>query len=672
MRYIFTLLFVLGFLNTDAGIRRYVNINATGSNNGTSWANAFTNLALAIDTYPGDSFWVANGTYTSNVGEPWAFHVLDSTVLLGGFNGTETSLEQRNFSSHATVIAGTNNYSSIIRVESGNKSAVIDGFKISHTLGFGQQTQNWGVLIYGRCLLTNCLISNVWNPMPVFVSTTYPVSISNCIFDYNGHPVTSPLYAKGAALTVGGTDVTVTDCVFKNNESNKGGAVYLNSGSQSIFNRCVFYGNKARTLGGAIFDSSSGPFRVLNSLFAGNKAMSGAAHYGTDSLNRKRAFINCTFAHNLASQPGADNYTLFLNGTRDTLLNCILWGDSSGTGPEIPNQKSSSYFNRNLIEKGTSILGATGTIITDPLFVSPGTAAAAPFASTTNFNYHVKALSDAIDSGAGLPAHVLYSKDLDTNVRTMGFATDLGAYEWKTCNWVNAIITPSGPTNFCIPDSVRLTASANPLYNHVYQWNGGTFTGPSITVKTSGYYKVVVVDSTGCRSAAGMMVNAVATPTPVITRTVNTLSVPAIYGTYQWYYGGVIISGATNPTYNLSKTGSYTVKVTTSVAACPGTSAAFTVSTLSVANAAASANLDVFPNPASGRLNIRLDAPGGTDKIQLTLRSLTGQTVWSNEFRMQKAEFEHSIDVSKLAAGVYFLSVDADGFQWVRKVSITE
>ena len=47
-----------------AKAQTYVNINATGANNGSSWTDAFTDLHDATFNIPSGEIWVAQGTYT--------------------------------------------------------------------------------------------------------------------------------------------------------------------------------------------------------------------------------------------------------------------------------------------------------------------------------------------------------------------------------------------------------------------------------------------------------------------------------------------------------------------------------------------------------------------------------------------------------------------------------
>lgn len=86
-------------LQTDTII--YVNIQATGLNNGTSWQNAYTNLQSALSNANANSeIWVAQGIYkpTSDpTNREASFSLKNGLELYGGFVGTETQRSQRNW-----------------------------------------------------------------------------------------------------------------------------------------------------------------------------------------------------------------------------------------------------------------------------------------------------------------------------------------------------------------------------------------------------------------------------------------------------------------------------------------------------------------------------------------------------------------------------------------------
>ncbi|HOY33143.1 MAG TPA: choice-of-anchor Q domain-containing protein [Bacteroidales bacterium] len=76
----------------------YVNQAATGLNNGTSWANAYTDLEMALLlAVSGDEVWVAKGTYyTSSTNDRGSSFVINNGVkLYGNFFGNETNINQR-------------------------------------------------------------------------------------------------------------------------------------------------------------------------------------------------------------------------------------------------------------------------------------------------------------------------------------------------------------------------------------------------------------------------------------------------------------------------------------------------------------------------------------------------------------------------------------------------
>ena len=81
----------------------FVDKNATGSDNGSSWSNAYVDLQDAL--VDADDFvtcvggtvdiWVASGIYTPGVGTTDSFVLLNDVSLYGGFVGTETVMTER-------------------------------------------------------------------------------------------------------------------------------------------------------------------------------------------------------------------------------------------------------------------------------------------------------------------------------------------------------------------------------------------------------------------------------------------------------------------------------------------------------------------------------------------------------------------------------------------------
>ncbi|MDW7679359.1 MAG: FlgD immunoglobulin-like domain containing protein [bacterium] len=123
----------------------YVNINATGANNGNSWNDAFNSIQKGIDEARPKSaqVWVAKGTYQENL-------VMRGNVgIYGGFQGNETSLNQRNYNINKTIIDGRNRNRVIICYGSNT----IDGFTIRNGYvpeGSGDVLKNrgGGILFY--------------------------------------------------------------------------------------------------------------------------------------------------------------------------------------------------------------------------------------------------------------------------------------------------------------------------------------------------------------------------------------------------------------------------------------------------------------------------------------------------------------------------------------------
>ncbi len=87
----------------------HVKHDASGANNGSSWADAFTSLQSALaSASSGDDVWVAAGTYKPTAGSnrSISFEMLSNVEVYGGFAGTETAIEQRFWKRNPTLLSG--------------------------------------------------------------------------------------------------------------------------------------------------------------------------------------------------------------------------------------------------------------------------------------------------------------------------------------------------------------------------------------------------------------------------------------------------------------------------------------------------------------------------------------------------------------------------------------
>lgn len=107
---ILLLLSFLSYGSIEAQI--FVKLDAAGNNDGTSWADAYTNLQSAIDaSTTGGQLWIAGGTYKPQGNTPDSSHflALKAIQLYGGFAGTESQLEERDPVINETILSGDKN-----------------------------------------------------------------------------------------------------------------------------------------------------------------------------------------------------------------------------------------------------------------------------------------------------------------------------------------------------------------------------------------------------------------------------------------------------------------------------------------------------------------------------------------------------------------------------------
>jgi hypothetical protein len=89
-----------------AGSAIFVDASASGNNDGSTWADAFTDLQDALARVETgvcssvDAIRVAQSTYTPGTTRSDTFQLVNSIAIYGGFAGSETALSQRDPAAH--------------------------------------------------------------------------------------------------------------------------------------------------------------------------------------------------------------------------------------------------------------------------------------------------------------------------------------------------------------------------------------------------------------------------------------------------------------------------------------------------------------------------------------------------------------------------------------------
>lgn len=418
-------LLTIGIINAQNII--YVNQNATGNNDGTSWTDAYVLLETAINSATQNTdIWIAGGTYKPDLpgGSRFSTFLISqpNIGLYGGFAGTETQLSQRIYGQNETILSGDLN---------GNDNYAVDYFEPTR-------------LDNSYCVVR---ILNLSDGI-VLDRLTITGGHSNAANNFDG-----------AGIRVGSTDLTVTDCkIYRNVARNRGAGIYLSlgggNGTQRTFeiNRCQFIENVTRAGAGIYYQHNSNDalnFSVRNSLFLrnktkdiGNVGTSGSSclfasvgNYTADWTNNTSVFntdegtafngLQSIINHRTTltvSSPATNGQTFFVN-------NSIFYNNTVFNGNPLPglgfnNSSSFPFFNisHSTDEGGfANTLTSAGNTWTDVNTTNP------QFLNTSNDNFRLSGASAARDSGNVNAS--FGSLDLDHNPRNQGSTVDRGAYE---------------------------------------------------------------------------------------------------------------------------------------------------------------------------------------------------------------------------------------------------
>lgn len=315
----------------------YVSVDGSGEKSGSSWENAiaFTEMYSNINTKykNGDVFYFQGGTYYVPAKVPT---VSNGYSFIGATTGTPTVFSG---DVNGDGVATEGDASTLLFIQLATKN--------------GDTSKHF---VLKNITFTGAYV-NQTRTSALRVDNSGWVDVQNCIFDKNISVYSKDNNHGGPACLLERSTVNFTDCKFTNNESvGRGGAIKLTSdvstkGYTNLL-RCLVSGNKAKTLGSAIFFNHGQELNIINSVItenvSGTEGEVGAIFsIGADSnYARQITLINSTVAGN---KGGAQ-----VLGRKDAVIriaNSIIVGD--GTTSAISLQEKP----KQVLSKGYNIIG---------------------------------------------------------------------------------------------------------------------------------------------------------------------------------------------------------------------------------------------------------------------------------------------------------------------------
>lgn len=444
-----------------------VNPAATGSNDGSSWTNAYTDLAVALsNAETADEIWVVGGTYTPAAGA--SFQLARSVTLLGGFSGSESSRGERDPVSHPTILraAGDNMvlYAATPAESDSGMPCTLDGFVLENGTGPIVAFHVGVSAAYRNCVFRNNAgyIGNfesqvefdhcdfTENTGSLFLTIGGFVTLGDCRILDNTTAVDLVSSSGDSALQLTDTEVarnTVAGALVRNSSGPDGGA------SLTIL-RSSFRENA--TGGGVIANGPGATCAVESSLFAGNPGTGGLAtiqNGGTLSLVLSTVVDNGggSFGGGLATDPGGETS---INGS-------ILWGNRGTRRTATLEAQQLGDFTGTtgggtLVVKRSTVEGLSSFV--DPADLNTGYYPL--FADRAAGDYRLVPYSPAVDDAASNPT-LRSATDLD-NIPRRNVTGAAGAYEFT-----GTLATPILISSY--PGSVTTTETTAAGFTYVGQ-----------------------------------------------------------------------------------------------------------------------------------------------------------------------------------------------------------
>jgi hypothetical protein len=372
-------LLLFALISVAKGKIIYVDDDANGLNDGTSWQNAYNYLQDALADANSSQklveIRVAQGVYKPDQGggqtpgdRTATFQLINNVTLKGGYAGFgQPDPNIRDIEAYKTILSGDLNGNDIVvtdpcdmpseptRAENSycvvtgsgtDATAVLDGFTITAGLndryfcfepgqcmpisyGAGMYNQN------GSPTLRNCTLSGnsaFWGAHPyggygggMFNDNSNP-EVVNCTFSRNFAYIGGGMFNEES-------NPKLANCTFGGNQATKGGGM-CNMWSSPPITNCTFIANSVQHRGGGMCNDSICNPRLTNCLFSDNSANEGG---GICNLwDSSPTLTNCTFYKNSAMSTYGGGGMKTIDGS-PSVTNCLFERNSASNGGAMYN-----------------------------------------------------------------------------------------------------------------------------------------------------------------------------------------------------------------------------------------------------------------------------------------------------------------------------------------------
>jgi parallel beta-helix repeat protein len=441
-----------------------IRVSPTGNdaNDGSDWGHAMKTIQAGISSLPsGGDVWVAGGSYNERL------KLAPFTHLYGGFAGTETAREQRDFRANRTVVDGSSDTlpitTPVIDVPEGSLYTTVDGF----TACLGGN----GIVVEGSAsaVIANNVAANNYGGGIAAIDVA-SVDILNNVISGNSMTlagIPTSISVLGCSLFVSGSRVTVANNVVVGNIASPAVQVY---GDQATFvNNTI-----AANFGSALALPPSN-VAVANNIIAFNGSGVYQDTYHTSGLPD-------VWSHNdVYGNPGGD----FVNvegpaGAAGNLNADPRFADlSTGDARLMPDSPCRDAGDTGRAVSALDLGGAPrvqGTAVDIGAFESDGQ----PVSTTRRI---VRVKPDGADAGDGAT--------WDTAMRTIQAAAQTGAEVWVAAGTYREHVKlgPSAALYGGFAGSEAQRDQRRPGHNESII--DGALTGTSVTIRSGGCRVVV-------------------------------------------------------------------------------------------------------------------------------------------------------------------------------------